>query len=142
MAYLGFDEFGALSPAHQQAPGRPHIAIADADDTAGGEEVAARLSPLEWAVVVVARHDQPSSLREPGRLAMALGNLFGKRPNPRLADPRLEALRRLAVLTWHDRVATHGHEMAAFLAAGFTAAQYRIMRASIRAATVNKAQRA
>jgi hypothetical protein len=125
MAYLAFDQFGAV----QQAI----TADRAADD---------RLSALEWAVVVLARRDTLATLREPGRLSVALGNLFGKLPNPRLADPRLEALRRLAVLTWHDRVAVPAQEIADFLAAGFTNGQYHTLRASIRAATFNKAQRA
>ena len=125
MAYLAFDEFGAV----QQA--------ATADRPAKD-----RLSPLEWAVVVLARGDTLATLREPGRLSVALGNLFGKQANPRLADPRLEALRRLAVRVWHDRVSVPAQEMAEFLAAGFTTGQYHTMLASIRAATFNKAQRA
>lgn len=58
----------------------------------------------------------------------------------RAADDRL--LRRLAVLSWHDLVAVPAQEIAAFLAAGFTNAHYQTLRASIRAATINKAQRA
>ena len=125
MAYLAFDEFGAVHHA------------TSADRVANG-----RLSPLEWAVVVLARRDTLASLREPGRLAMAMGNLFSKRLNPRLADPRLEALRRLAVLAWHDHVTVPAQAVADFLAAGFTNDQYLTMLASIRAATFNKAQRA
>lgn len=125
MAYVAFDEFGAV----QQA--------AAADRTAKE-----RLSPLEWAVVVLARRDTLASLREPGRLSVALGNLFGKQINPRLADSKLEALRRLAVRAWHDRSLISARELAEFLAAGFTVGQYHTMIASIRAATFNKAQRA
>lgn len=125
MAYLAFDEFGAV----QQATTAERVT----DD---------RLSPLEWAVVVLARRDTLATLDEPGRLSVALGNLFSRRSNPRLADPRLEALRRLAVLAWHDRVAVPAQEVADFLAAGFTNGQYQTMLASIRAATFNKAQRA
>ncbi|MCC2981185.1 hypothetical protein [Sphingomonas sp. IC4-52] len=125
MAYLAFDAFGAVQNA-----------------ATAGRETGARLSPLEWAVVVLARRDTPASLREPGRLSVALGNLFGRRPNPRLADPRLEALRRLAVLTWQDRNTVPEREMADFLAAGFTTGHYHTMLASIRMATFNKAQRA
>lgn len=125
MAYLAFDEFGAV----QQATTAERVT----DD---------RLSPLEWAVVVLARRDTLATLREPGRLSVALGNLFSRRSNPRLADPRLEALRRLAVLAWHDQVAVPAQEVADFLAAGFTNGQYQTMLASIRAATFNKAQRA
>jgi hypothetical protein len=125
VAYLAFDELGAVQSA---AP----VARNSGD----------HLSPLEWAVVVLARSHSLGSLREPGRVASVLGALFGKRPNPRLADPRLEALRRLAVLAWHQRVATPAQEMADFLAAGFTTGHYQTILASIRAATFNKAQRA
>ena len=53
-------------------------------------------------MVSLARRDRLSSLRQPGRISVAMGVLFGKRPNPRLADPKLEALRRLAVHAWHQ----------------------------------------
>lgn len=126
MAYLAFDELGAVQQAATTVDAAPNH----------------RLSALEWAVVVLARGDTLGSLREPGRLSSALGTLFGARPNPRLADPRLEALRRLAVLTWHDRVKVPTRELAAFIAAGFTNEQYLTMLSSIRSATFNKAQRA
>jgi alkylhydroperoxidase family enzyme len=44
--------------------------------------------------------------------------------NPPLADPRLEALRRLAVLCWHDGPAVPSHEVLALLDAGFTSEQH------------------
>lgn len=129
MAFVAFDALGAVTP-HGAAPG--HAPAAGAH----------RFSPLEWAVVVLARRDPLTSLDEPGRLSMALGNLFARKANPRLADPRLEALRRIAVLSWHDRISASAHELAAFLAAGFTHGHYETLRASIRAAAFNKAQRA
>ncbi|WP_085808496.1 hypothetical protein [Sphingomonas sp. TZW2008] len=125
MAYLAFDEIGAV----QQA-------------ASGDRPTDDRLSALEWAVVVLARRDTLATLREPGRLSVALGNLFGRKPNPRLADPKLEALRRLAVLAWHDLGRVPAQEITDFLAAGFTNGHYETLRASIRAATFNKAQRA
>ncbi len=125
MAYLAFDELGSL---HPETAARPYTG------SHAGEN---RLSALEWAVVVLARGDRLSTLRQPGRLATALGNLFGRGTNPRLADPRLEALRRIAVLAWHDRVAVPAREIGEFLAAGFTAGQYDTMLASIRAASLD-----
>jgi hypothetical protein len=108
-------------------------------DPVPGEET--RLGPLEWSVVAVARKDRVSSLRNPGRLSTALGNLFGTRSNPRLADPRLEALRRLAVLAWHHGFALPVSEIRAFLAAGFTVSQYETVLASISAARLDRKPR-
>jgi hypothetical protein len=89
------------------------------------------LTALEWSVVALARGDDLSSLRMPGRLAVAMGGLFGTRHNPRLADPRLEALRRVAVLIQHQGVALPEQELAAFVDAGFEPAQYRLVANSL-----------
>ena len=94
MAYRDFAGDTLLAPT-TQAPRHDRI------------ETAAGFGPLEWSVVALAERDRPSSLGTPGRLSLALGAVFGtKWRNPALADPRLEALRRLAVLSWHrDSVA-------------------------------------
>lgn len=90
------------------------------------------LAALDWLVVALAERDGLSSLREPGRIASALGRLFGSgRTGSRLADPRLEALRRFAVFAW-----THGYnlpasEFAAFGAAGFTPDQADVLLTSV-----------
>ena len=89
------------------------------------------LSPLEWSVVAVAYGDGLASLRTPGRLSIALGNLFGSSHNPRLADPKLEALRRVAVLAWQYGYVIPAGEVRAFLAAGYTTDQYETLLASI-----------
>lgn len=90
------------------------------------------LTPLEWSVVALARRDRLSSLRRPGRLAVALGAVFGaRRRSPHLADPRLEALRRIAVLSWHRGFSISTRELKAFLSAGFSIDQYETMLASI-----------
>lgn len=93
--------------------------------------VPAKLSGLEWSVVAIAQRDTLSSLNAPGRLSMALGTLFGGQRDPRLADPRLEALRRMAVLAWHRGYAVPVAEIKAFLAAGFTTHHYETLLASI-----------
>lgn len=121
MAYLSFTEFAPAAVA-----GIDHFTAAPEPDP-----VPARFSALEWTVVAIAERDPLSSLKAPGRMAVALGTLFPERPNPKLADPKLEALRRLAVLTWH-----HGYRVAesavrAFLAAGFTLHQYELLARSI-----------
>lgn len=88
-------------------------------------------SALEWSVVAIAQKDRLSSLNQPGRIASALGVVFGDRPNPRLADSRLEALRRMSVLAWHRGYAVPASEIRAFKDAGFNTDQYETLLASI-----------
>lgn len=105
--------------------------------------VEGRLSALEWSVVALARYDRISSLARPGRLAVALGKVFGTRPQSlHLADPKLEALRRMAVLYWRQGRAVADPERAAFHRAGFSHRQYRTMTASIDGARTPDAARA
>ncbi len=92
--------------------------------------VASRLTALEWSVVALARSDRLATIRRPGRIAIAMVGLFGSRHNPKLADPRLEALRRMAVLSWHHGLAVREGEVEAFLTAGFTSGQYELLVAS------------
>lgn len=130
MAYLAFAEAGA---------GLPAVAAVAAPSPKTAEPAArAQFSALEWSVVALAERDSLSTLRNPSRMAVALGNLFGDRRNPSLADPKLEALRRLAVLTWH-----HGYRVAesavrAFVAAGFTLQHYELLAGSIVSARVKR----
>ncbi len=115
MAYLNFSEIS----------GAPVVATAP-------RKAAAGLTSLEWSVVALAQRDGLASLGQPGRMAMALGVIFGgDRPNPRLADTRLEALRRIAVLAWRRGYAVPVSELRAFLAAGFSDEQYEVLQASI-----------
>ena len=91
----------------------------------------ASLSALEWSVVALARRDRVSSLSEPSRISIAMGRLFGTQSNPRLADPRLEALRRLAVQAWHHGYVVPKSEIKSFLSAGFTLDQFETLLKSI-----------
>lgn len=118
MAYLNFAE-----PQEAAFATRIVTPVADA--------VPARLSPLEWSVVALAQTERLSSINAPGRIAVAMGKLFGSRRNPLLADSRLEALRRLAVIAWHRGYAIHSSEIYAFKEAGFSMAQYELVLASI-----------
>ena len=88
MAYVAFQEIGAARIAVDAAIAQQGAAAIRPD---------ARLSALEWQVVALARRDRLSSLREPTKLIRAIGSIFGETRNPRLADPSLEALRRMAV---------------------------------------------
>lgn len=89
-----------------------------------------RLSALEWSVVAFAQRDSLASLSEPGRFAAALGSLFGRR-DKRVIDPRLESLRRIAVLAWHRGWQVPTSELRAFVKAGFSLDQYELVQASI-----------
>lgn len=122
MAYLAFQDLGgaaAVRDAHGATP------VADRVPAAGDW-----LSALEWSVVAIARKDGRSSLARPSRLSVAIRTIFNQR-NPRLADERLEALRRMAVLTWRDGYTVPSHEVRAFIDAGFTPGQYETMVDSI-----------
>jgi len=85
----------------------------------------------EWQVIVLAQRDGLSSLRAPGRLARLMGKLFGEGINPRLADPRLETLRRLAVLAWQDSYAVPVSAIKAIKAFGFSGDQVELLLASV-----------
>ena len=128
MAYIAFSDTDgvATGPVAPQADRLPDSGRTD------------RLSALEWSVVAIARNDGRGSLRGPGRMATALRVVFRGR-NPRLADERLEALRRMAVLTWADGYTVPSFELRAFLAAGFTCGQYETLARSVGAAKARAA---
>lgn len=124
MAYIAFQDFvggAAVRQAYHAAPVADPMPSTD------------RLSDLDWTVVAIARKDRRSSLRRPGRITTALRLLFS-RPNPILTDPRLEALRRMAVLTWQRGYSVAPHEVRAFIDAGFTTGQYETLADHIGAA--------
>ena len=94
---------------------------------------------LEWSVIAIAQGDRLHTLRRPSRMVAALGALFGgDRHNPRLADPRLEALRRIAVLGWHHGYAVPAHEVATFVDAGFSNEHYELLMGSIAAGRLKR----
>ncbi|WP_298809331.1 hypothetical protein [uncultured Sphingomonas sp.] len=125
MAYINFasphDQLLSPAPRHDPLP---------------VEAPATQLSALEWSVVAIARNDRLSSLRAPSRISVAMGGLFGARHNPRLADPKLEALRRMAVLSWHHGYTVPTSALTAFTDAGYTMAQYETLLGSIASARV------
>ncbi|HWI86380.1 MAG TPA: hypothetical protein VNT42_08675 [Sphingomonas sp.] len=120
MAYLDHASAFEVAGAHAATgPWAPQVE--------GVEE----FSALEWTVIALARRDGISSLDTPGPLARALGSLFGLGRQSRLADPRLEALRRMAVHAWHRSYTLPVSEIKRFLAAGFTAGQAETLLASV-----------
>jgi hypothetical protein len=99
------------------------LPVADAIDAA--------FDRREWEVIVLARQDGLASLREPSRLARLLDRLFGAGINRRLANPRLEALRRFAVLAWHHGYALPVSAMKAFKEAGYSLDHIELLLASV-----------
>lgn len=131
MAYMDFAFARAASAQAAAARPSPPARVEPAAATP------ARFSALEWQVVALAERDRPASLRRPGALSTALGALFGGH-NPRLADPRLEALRRIAVLSWRRGYSVPPHEVRQFTDAGYTPRQYELLLDSIFAARAER----
>lgn len=96
-------------------------------------------SDLEWSIVAMAERDGLASLRKPNAFWSLIGALFGIKPANRLANDRLEALRRMAVLAWRYRWNVPQSELEAFFAAGYSPEQYEKMLGRIHA--VRAAQR-
>ena len=92
-------------------------------------------SPLEWSIIRLPRVDGLSTIRSPGPLRRFYNWLIGDTGSPKLANDRLEALRRISVLSWHFGFSVPGDDVAEFLAEGFTADQYELLVSSIRRAS-------
>lgn len=120
MAYLDLDNpFPA--PAGARKARREATLVADLPG----------FSALEWSVIALAKRDTIASLGTPGRLSRALGGVFGRSTTSKLADPRLEALRRMAVHAWRYGFALPMAEIDRFVAAGYSEGQIETMVTSI-----------
>jgi hypothetical protein len=82
------------------------------------------LDALERRIVELARTDKLASLRPQRKRSWLAKLIFGPTPpSPMLANERLEALRRLAVRTWHDGYLVPVSALKEAKAAGFTEIQ-------------------
>jgi hypothetical protein len=95
-------------------------------------------STLEWTTILLARRDGVSSLARPGRVARFLGRLFGIDAKSRLADGKLEALRRFAVFSWQHGYNVPKSELGAFKDAGYSALQAETLLASVAIARADR----
>jgi hypothetical protein len=142
MAFLAFAEPGNAGYARVSAPvSRPVTVSEKAPLAQAAEEERPVLTELERSVIGIARQDGLSTLRQPGRLTRWLGLLFGVRISPQLADPKLEALRRIAVLSWKRGYAIASAEVKAFLASGYSPAFYELVVDTIASARQAEARR-
>lgn len=131
MAYLERIEPQASQPfAFLEHFGAPAAPVATAE-----------FSDLEWSIVGLARRDGLSTLRPSGRVRRFFRWLTGLGKNPKLADPRLEAIRRIAVLSWHFGFTVPGRDVADFIAAGFSEDQYELLVKSVSLSSSAPAQR-
>lgn len=131
MAYLAFSEPGMAGYARVEA----------ARKLAEVVEQRPMLSELERSVIALARRDGPSTLRQPGLLSRMLEWVFGIKASTQLADPKLEALRRIAVLSWRRGYSVPSAEVRAFLSAGYSPAEYELVVDGIGAAREAEAHR-
>lgn len=81
------------------------------------------ISTLERRTIELSLRDARSSIDEPTRMRRALARLLSPPRQTRLADPRLEALRRFAVLYRLHGSAMRTEEVDRLLTAGFAATQ-------------------
>ncbi|MEG3175082.1 hypothetical protein U1872_02490 [Sphingomonas sp. RB3P16] len=105
----------------------------------GATTADAGFSALEWSVIALAQRDTLGSLNTPGRLSRALGGLFGRGTSSRLADPKLEALRRAAVHARYRGFALPATEIAHFESVGFSEAQMETLITSVTGMRVGRA---
>jgi hypothetical protein len=125
MAFLAFNEPGMAGAARASIAATPPVRLPSA--AAAAPAPTATLTDLERSVIAIARRDRMATLRAPGRVSRLLALLFGLRASPRLADDRLEALRRIAVLSWRHGYTVPAAELNAFLAAGYSSAEYELV---------------
>lgn len=137
VAYLDLDNMFAAP----KCSGKRTAAAAGGRDVVAASECPATFSALEWSVIALAKRDTLRSLAVPGRLSRAMGSLFGLGTASRLADPRLEALRRIAVHAWRRGFAVPKEEIIRFHDAGFTDAQLETLVVSVTGMRVASNQR-
>ncbi len=114
-----------------------YLAAQDAFDTATAtpatlyRAVERTFARAEWDVIALARNDGLASLREPSGLTRLLNRLFGLEGTRPLANPKLEALRRVAVLAWEYGYQLPVSALKALKAEGYTAEQVELLLASV-----------
>src|SRR6476659_744381 len=97
----------------------------------------AQFSDLEWSIIRLAKVDRLWTLRPATRLRRFLNGLLARNPNPTLANPKLESLRRMAVLSWHFGFTVDGEDVAEFIESGFSLEQYELLVISVLGAGSN-----
>ena len=116
-SHLQSPAWSRAEPARDTPPARPSPAGTTEDDSAPNMPLrGAGLSALERIVIALSHRDPASSLE---RRRGLFARLFVARTGPPLADPRLEALRRYAILFRLQGSALAEIERERFCAAGY-----------------------
>jgi hypothetical protein len=116
----------------------PHTAFGPAAPVPFDQAIPeARFSDLEWSIIRLAKVDRLWTLRPATRLRRFLNGLLARNPNPTLANPKLESLRRMAVLSWHFGFTVDGEDVAEFIESGFSLEQYELLVISVLGAGSN-----
>jgi len=109
MAYVDFHT------QFQQSAGRPLLQLDDL------------FSRTELSTIRLGMQDPVASLSKPGAISLRLMTAFGIHVTTTLADPRLEALRRLVVSLLHHPLERSCDEIEAAMAAGISVAQANML---------------
>lgn len=99
---------------------RPRCVTSMDIEQSGPRPIVRVLTSLEQSVVALAAVDAPKSIRKPGMLARVASRIFGGRPANQLADPRLETLRRFAIIIRTNSGPEDPGESEVLARAGFT----------------------
>jgi hypothetical protein len=117
---MAYRSLGAAAPLHDEASESLEAVPASPRD--------GRFDPLELKVIALAEADPVASIGAPTRFRRSVERWFGfKLPKP-LANERLEALRRFAVLSRVSSGRLPAEEVKHFLTAGFSLLQARALQ--------------
>ena len=94
--------------------------------------LAPAFTALELSIIRLARTDRMWTVREVGPFRRLWRGIIA-RGNPRLANDRLEALRKMAVVAWHFGARAPVTAIRKFLFAGFTRSHVEQLLATIEA---------
>ena len=117
---MAYHSLGAAAPLHDRETESPEPIPGRSDED--------RFDPLELRVIALAEADPVASIGSPTRFRRSVERWFGfKLPRP-LANERLEALRRFAVLARVSGGRLPAEEVRNFLTAGFSLLQARSLQ--------------
>lgn len=120
------------------APVQPrHVGQRPARAAQSGEH---GFTPLEQSIIRLAFVDRPWTARNQGPLRRLWNGLIG-RGNPRLTAPRLEALRKMAVMARHFGRSVPDDVVRDFLSAGFTTEHFEQLLSNLQTLASPREQR-
>lgn len=113
MAYRAFDDWSRAATENMPQPAKAATPA---------------FTALELQTIALARKDGAWSIRPKDRLVRLVERVFGFRQANKLANPRLEALRRFAIVSRLSRGRPADAEIERFLEAGFAPAHATLLQ--------------